>query len=296
MNFRSNTSKGIMLMVLSSACFTLNDTVITLAMRELPPFQALFFRGIGSLVLGVPLLAAMGLLKFMPKMIDGRVQLRNLLEISAAMSAVVALANVPIANVTSLQQTAPLMLLIGAAVFFREKLQRLQIVLIILAFAGALLVAQPGGSGFSPFMLFAVWCAVSIAARDLVGRRIDDAIPAVVIAVAAGLIEIVGAGVGGLLFEQWVVPSVLDFTLCFATAAFLIGAQWLIVLSYRAASVGTVAPFLYMTTVWSLFSGAIVFGHVPNNLALAGIVLIVVSGVAVVALERWPARLKPSPE
>ena len=67
----------------------------TLNMLVMAIYAAMLSEALGSrsLVLGIPLLAAMGLLKFMPKMLDGRVQLRNLLEISAAMSAVVALAN-----------------------------------------------------------------------------------------------------------------------------------------------------------------------------------------------------------
>ena len=38
--------------------------------------EALFLRGVGSTVLGLPVLWAMGYLKFVPRMLDGRVQLR----------------------------------------------------------------------------------------------------------------------------------------------------------------------------------------------------------------------------
>jgi drug/metabolite transporter (DMT)-like permease len=293
---RSSAFAGIAMMVLSSLSFSVNDVLIKMAMQQVPPFEALFMRGIGSLVLGVPLLAALGYLDFAPKMLDPRVQVRNLLEVLAAMGAVVGLAHAPIADFTALNQTSPLLLVIGASWFFRERLRGVQIGFILLAFAGALCVAQPGAHGFSPFTLFGLWSAVCVATRDLFGRTIHLAIPGLVIAVGAGLVEIVGAGAGGLVAEHWIVPPVSAMLLCLATSAFLIMAHWLLLLAYRRASVGTIAPFTYLSTIWALVAGGVVFGTVPNALAFAGIGLIVVGGVAVMLLERWSRDAIVAPE
>jgi len=46
-----------------------------------------------------------------------------------------------------------------------------------------------------------------------------------------------------------------------------------------------VAPFYYMFAIWAVCSGVLVFGTLPNALALVGIGLIVASGVAVVLLD-----------
>lgn len=286
----SGNTLGIILMVLSTACFAINDSLLKLAMHELPPFEALFLRGLGSTFLGLPLLAALGFLRFVPRMLDGRVQLRNLLELTAAMGFVAGLAYVPIADLTALGQTSPLLLLIGAMVFFKEKLTGLQIGLIVLAFAGALLVAQPGASGFSPYTLFGLWSAAAVAARDLVGRKIRLEIPGLVVAVGAGAIEIVGAGIAGFLLEDWTMPSPLTLAFAVGSSVFLILAHWLLLNAYRAATVAAVVPFLYMSTIWALISGMLIFGTFPNALALCGIAVIMASGVAVVALERWPKK------
>ena len=51
------------------------------------------------------------------------------------------------------------------------------------------------------------------------------------------------------------------------------------------------APFYYVFAIWAVCTGFFVFGTLPNPLAIAGIVLIVASGVAVVLVDA--SRRKP---
>ena len=53
------------------------------------------------------------------------------------------------------------------------------------------------------------------------------------------------------------------------------------------------APFFYTFTVWAVISGLVVFGELPNALAIAGIALVVASGLAVVLLDA--RRRRPAP-
>jgi drug/metabolite transporter (DMT)-like permease len=64
-------------------------------------------------------------------------------------------------------------------------------------------------------------------------------------------------------------------------------------MAYRVGSIQSVAPFYYSFTLWAVMSGVIVFGHLPNRLALAGILLVVASGLAVVHLDGRRRRLSP---
>ncbi|QQR38820.1 DMT family transporter [Devosia rhizoryzae] len=281
---------GIALMILATASFTLNDSFLKLATEEVPPFQALAMRGLGSTILGLPLLFALGFGRHTGRMFEKRVSVRNGLELVCAMFSVVGLALVPLADLTALGQTSPLLLLLGAAVIFRERLSPIQIALIILAFIGALMVAQPGGSNFSPYVLLGLAAAATVAVRDLIGRGIPAEIPGLVIAVGAGAITTVGAGIAALLFDRLTMPSLPTVLFTLGSGAFLVAGHVLLLAAYRAASMSAVAPFLYMATVWALLAGMLIFGSVPNWLALLGIAVIVVSGIAVVALERWPKK------
>jgi drug/metabolite transporter (DMT)-like permease len=53
-----------------------------------------------------------------------------------------------------------------------------------------------------------------------------------------------------------------------------------------------VAPFYYTFSVWAVISGLVVFHEFPNTLAVLGILLIIGSGLVIVALDR---RSKPLP-
>ncbi|HHY51509.1 MAG TPA: EamA/RhaT family transporter, partial [Alphaproteobacteria bacterium] len=71
---------------------------------------------------------------------------------------------------------------------------------------------------------------------------------------------------------------------------FLVGGHFFLFLSYRTGETGIVAPFIYMFAVWAVISGVVVFGTLPNALALAGIALIVASGVVIAVIDERKRR------
>ena len=109
-------------MTAATASFVTNDTLMKLATIGLPPYQVLLLRGISATFWAVPLLLALGLRRQVPLILNPSVLSRNGLELLAIMSFIVALANMPIADVTALGQVTPLLVLLGASFIFGEKL------------------------------------------------------------------------------------------------------------------------------------------------------------------------------
>lgn len=277
--------RGIALMSAATGAFIVNDTIMKSVMADLPPYETLFLRGVLTVLWGIPLLALTGNLKALPRAFDRAVMLRNGFELIAVLGYIFALAYAPIADVTALSQLAPMILTLVAVWFFGAKIGRVEIALICLAFFGALMVAQPGGSGFSAFALFGLWNAAASAGRDLAGRAAKADVPGLTVAWGAGLLVMIGAGVATLLFEPFVMPNWWLIALIATAALFLTAGHLMIFLSYRIGTIGAVAPFFYTGTIWALIAGAVAFHALPNALALAGIALISVSGVAVVWMD-----------
>lgn len=276
--------RGIIYMVLSAGLFVINDTFLKLATAGLPPFQTLFLRGISAAIWCLPLVILTGNVGRLKLGVDGWVLARNLCELAAVLCFIVALPNVALADITSINMTA-LLLLIGCTIFFREELGWWRGALVAVGFVGALLVAQPSGQGASPYLLLGFACAAASAARDLLGRKVASHVPTI-------LTVMVGGGVAHLLFEAWRVPSMETILYLVGSGFFLTGGQFFLFLSYRTGATGVVAPFFYTFAVWAVVSGVFVFGTLPNELALAGIALILVSGVTIaVADERRRRRL-----
>ncbi len=291
MSHQQSNLRGIVYMLLATGFFLVNDSLLKVAMANVPPLEALFLRAVIAVLLGVPVLAATGALGKAPMMFRPSVVARNFFELAAAAGYIFAIANAPLADITALAQLTPMLVMLGAVVFFGDKVGGAAASLIVVAFIGAVLVAQPGGSGFQPFALLGLWSALGCAIRDLIGRRIHAEVPALVVAVGASVVSLVGIGALMLAFEKWVMPGPVELLLIAGSSSLLTLGQLLLFSAYRVAETRVVAPFFYAGTLWALLIGALVFGTVPNALALSGIALILASGVLVVLLERRSRRI-----
>lgn len=94
--------------------------------------------------------------------------------------------------------------------------------------------------------------------------------------------------VGAVVFAAAAVPYVadirptpMDVLLMTALGVFATAGHFLFAAAYREAPASLVAPVNYLHLVWAEIFGWIVFGHLPDGLGLAGISLIVVSGVSI---------------
>src|SRR5690606_29536049 len=166
-------------------------------------------------------------------MFDRRVLARNLFELLAILSYVVALANMPIGDAAALGQITPLLVLLGASVLFREKIGGVRTALIILGFTGALMVAQPTMEGISIYASLALANAVFSAARDITGRRVAGHVPGMIVAISAVVVVLLGAGVAHLATEEWVPPAPHHLALLAGAGLFLIFGPFFIFMAYR---------------------------------------------------------------
>ena len=125
----------------------------------------------------------------------------------------------------------------------------------------------------------------------MASRRVGAHVPGLIVALSAILVVMIGALVMHLIFEDWVMPEARHLLLLLGSGLFLTLGHLCIFLAFRVGEARAIAPLYYLFSVWALISGAIVFGTVPNEIALAGISLIVVSGVLVVVLDERRRRI-----
>ncbi|TPM21619.1 DMT family transporter [Mesorhizobium sp. B2-3-5] len=291
MPFLPTTVRGPLFMIVSTGSYLVNDTMMKLATTGLPSYEVLFLRGAAATLWGFPLLFLLGYGKQIPLIFDRRVLRRNLLELAAILCYVVALANMQIADSTALGQITPLLMLVGSSILFGERIGGQRMALIGLGFIGALMVAQPTMQGISVYALLALGNATLSAARDLVGRRVPTEVPGMIVAISAVVVVLIGAGAAHLASERWVMPEARHLLLMAGAGFFLIFGHFFIFMAYRVGPTSAVAPFYYCFTVWAVISGLLVFGQLPNTLAICGILLVVGSGLTIVSLDQRRRRL-----
>ena len=209
-----------------------------------------------------------------------------LFEIIAVVSFILALNHMPIGDITAIFQIAPLLVVVGAALVWGERIGGLRMVLIALAITGALLIAQPGSATASPYAAFGFLTAIGSALRDLAGRKVPHDIPGIVVALATIIAVMAAAGFATMAFETWAPPSNANILKMLAAGLFLIGGHTFVFLAFRFAKAAAIAPFYYTFTLWAVISGLLVFGDVPNAFAIAGMLLILASGLTSVTLDQ----------
>jgi drug/metabolite transporter (DMT)-like permease len=142
-------------------------------------------------------------------------------------------------------------------------------------------------------VLLAFLTALFSALRDLFGRRIPDSTPVLVSTFVTTILVMCGALISNRLFENWVAPTTTQLMM-------LVGAGFLVNLghvftfqAFKKADAQAVAPFYYAFMVWGIIMGYLFFGDIPNALAMAGMALILLSGLAIVFMEQRNTPIEP---
>jgi drug/metabolite transporter (DMT)-like permease len=277
--------RGIIAMVLAGVTFVSCDSFLKLLVAEVPPLQALVLRGISAAIWCLALLAVMGQLKHLPKALGLWTVLRALTEVVAVTAFIIALAQVPLADITAIYQVAPLVVLAGASFFWGEHVGWLRWLLIALGLAGALVVAQPGSAGASSYALLGFITAFASAARDLLSRKTASDAPGLVITFTVIIAVLAASTVIHLLFETWVPVTTRLALYGVGSGFFVMLGHFFVFMAFRLASARVVAPFYYTFTPFAVLFGAVFFQEIPNALAIIGIAMIVVCGLGVLFYE-----------
>ena len=165
--------RGILFMLLAMAGFALEDLFIKLLSSHLPVSQILFILGFS----GTAVFLVIALLTHAPilhrDLLNRPVIVRTLCELFAALFFTSAIALTPLSSVASILMTTPLMVTMGAAIFFGEKVGWRRWTAIMIGFFGVLLILRPGFDSYMPASLLAVIATIFLAVRDLATRTMQ---------------------------------------------------------------------------------------------------------------------------
>lgn len=277
--------RGALAMTAGMFGFVTNDMFIKLASESLPTGQIIFLRGLVTTALVFALILATGELQRLYEARRPAVGWRAVGEVGSTILFVTALFHIPIANATAILQAMPIIITVAAALFLGETVRWRRWLAVSAGFFGMLMIVQPGGEGFNVYALFAVAALVFLALRDLSTRFIPLGISALSVT-AVTSVAVTLSGLVMALTEDWVMPAPHEFAYLGAAALFLTGGYYFLVEAMRHGELSAVAPFRYTILIWSLIYGLLVWGEIPNLLALCGIGLVVGSGLYVLYRER----------
>ena len=273
--------RGSLFMTAAMAGFAVEDAFLKSASGQIPVGQAITLMGL----VGVAVFAILALRAGdapLPRAILTRTMLlRSGFEITGRLFYALAIALTPISTASAILQASPLVVVLGAAVIFGERVGWHRWLLILTGFVGVLIILRPGMAGFSALSLLALVAMAGFSGRDLATRAAPPALSNAQLGVT-GYIMLTLSGLIILSVTGGVrVPSGQVLALLAAASLFGIAAYAALTKAMRMGSVAVVTPFRYTRLLFAMVIGAVVFGERPDAATLAGSAVIVACGIAI---------------
>ena len=277
--------RGIVTMTGAMVFFVVNDALVKWVSTDLPTPQLIFVRGVMTTALLLALAAWMGQLRLWRSALTRSVPTRALVDSLASFTYLTAMFHMPLGNATAINLAGPLFLTMLAVFFLHERVSLGRWALILLGFAGVLLVVQPRAGEFNSYAWLCLLAAMLHAGRDFLTRLVPAQVPSLLITLSTAMMVTLLAGVWSM-FEPWRAMSTTHIGQLFAAAMCLAAGYHLLTLSMRWGDMSVIGPFRYSGLLMALLLGYLMWGDVPNGLAWCGIALVVAAGLGLLQAER----------
>jgi len=195
----------------------------------------------------------------------------------------------PLPEVTALRFVTPIFIVLFAAVMLGERIRAIRITAVASGLAGVVIILWPrltlSGEGGELFGAGLVLASATLAAlaqifvKSMAGREQTAAI-VFYFSLTATVLSLTTIPFG------WVVPTGRELVLLVGAGIIGGAGQILLTSSYRFADAGVLAPFTYVSMIWAVLLGFVVFDEVPTVPMLSGAALIIAAGVAIWLRER----------
>ena len=290
-----NTSRGIALKTGATFAFSVQYALLKLA-GNVPVGEIVFFRAFFALIpLAILSHHTIGLAEMVKTDRPWLHLIRSAIGSSSMFLGFAALKLLPLADITAFGFVQPIFAVILAAIMLREKVGPYRGMAVVVGFAGVMIMLQPQGGALSMIehgmslgaglALAGSLCSafVVIFIRQMSTSEKSETIVFYFMSFCAVL--------GALTMIWWRVP------LGWAAVAFLISGgicggfgQIMMTFSYRDAEPSLLAPFDYLSMIWAVTLGYLIFAEVPAAMVILGAAVVTAAGVFIAVREHRIGR------
>ena len=282
-----NIPAGILWMLLTMFFFVSLDTTAKYLMQHYGFVQVVWARFFlhTLFVLGFILLRH----RKLPRSNRPRLQLvRSVLLFTTTVLFFLGIREVQLATASTIMFLYPIFLTILAIPLLGERVGLRRWSGVLIGFAGALIIVQPGSTTFDTAMIFLVAAALSNAVYQIYTRKIrahDDPV------VSLFYTGIVGSIVMTLLVPfDWQAPEVSHLAIFVLLGVLGSVGHLCLIHAFKQAPASAISPISYSTLLWSAGFGYIVFDEWPETRVFIGATLICASGLYIFFREQKLAR------
>lgn len=279
-------------MMATCLIITLSSVLIKTLGENINTFEVVMMRCSVTVAITLLLNFQMGKLLFKCSR-PGLVSLRSFLTGFVVLTNFYSVSNLPLVEVTSLQFTKPLFLIILAAAFLGEKIRLKRTSATILGFIGIIVVLHPwdgAGSGELKLAHLAVLgAALGMAGLAILSRKLTIDHHPTTLVLYANIMSVLMC-IGPAIY-YWSMPTNNEFILIGLLGVTTYCAQFCMISAYKYAEVTVATPFEYFRIIFAAIAGYLVFSELPDIWTIAGGSIIVGSTLFIAYREAQKNRL-----
>lgn len=206
----------------------------------------------------------------------------------ASLCMTLALQRMPVAETSAIVFLYPVLVMLMAGPLLHERVGRLGWAAVVAGFAGVLLIARPGGGLDAIGVALALGAAVANAVYQLLSRALAAENTFALLFYTA-LVGALGYGAALPWFWPGALPPAAHLGLFCATGLLAGIGHFLVTAAHRHSPASVLAPMQYTQLIWASLLGWLVFSHLPDRVAFAGMAIVAVAGASA-ALRSRPGR------
>lgn len=267
-------------MLASGLSFVAVNGLVRWLGTDLPSAQSAFIRFAFGLLFLMPTVVPVLRAGFAP----GALRLfawRGMAHTAAVLCWFYAMARLPVAEVTAIGYLNPILVTLGAALFFGEHLSLRRVLAVGVAILGAAIVLRPGLRDLATGHLAQVMAASFFAVSYLFAKRLSLFASAGAIVAMMSLFVTIGLAPFAVAVWQPVTLTQLGALALVALAATL--GHYCMTRAFKVAPMTVTQPVTFLQLLWATLLGALVFGEGIDSFVLLG-GAIIIAAISLVTL------------
>lgn len=279
-----NASFGIILMIAATFFVAVGWVGVKILGEHLPISEIVFTRTLVGLIILIPLtrMKVGSLLGTNRKLL----LIRGIMGLIGMMLAFYAMTKMSLGNASILLNTFPLFVALFSPFLLKESSNPRVLLLALVAFIGIGLVLKPSADILNGASLAGLAAGVAVAFAMISIRKLHATDSTWIIALwFSGVITL---GALPLTAIEFIVPTWREILIILLTGSILTLSQLFMTKAYRYASADIIAPFAYLSVIWSYTADILIWDKVPDMWSAVGTAIIIGAGIGIILISRKP--------
>ena len=298
-----NNTKGIILILLGMATFSIQDALIKFIYNDAALYELYFGRTLAAIILLVSYLIIS----------KKKINLKTHYPLLTTIRVIcfffgfsffyISLTYMTLATANALFFCCPFFVSILATIFLKEKIGIRRWSAIITGFIGVYIVLDPNFSNFNYLKLAPIACALCYAISMTITKITSDKdnvytqmlhlyIGAIIISIlffvftGRGQFNTYNDPTFQFIFREWFTNPEYAWPYIISMGLISVLAFYFILNAYSIASPSVVSLFEYSLIIWAILIGYLLFDNIPSIRTLTGAIIIIIAGIYIYLRER----------